>query len=247
MCVFFKQGICLKGNKCKFSHKRKNAAPKKRDLHNDERDKARAGTCLVLCVRCVALPHTAAFLFARMVVHLVTAPLTVPVLVSSGHDGQVGPEQAGGSGREEREAREQEPPDGHCAWARARCRLRGAPPSALSHSATATEQVCKYFLDAIEREQYGWFWACPNGGKECKYRHALPPGFVFKTRRERELDKLLEMNKEDAATIETIIDEEVRAHHAVLPPLPACPLTVVVVCRRRWPHLCSAPSCQRRV
>ena len=121
------------------------------------------------------------------------------------------------------------------------------PPSALSHSATATEQVCKYFLDAIEREQYGWFWACPNGGKECKYRHALPPGFVFKTRRERELDKLLEMNKEDAATIETIIDEEVRAHHAVLPPLPACPLTVVVVCRRRWPHLCSAPSCQRRV
>ena len=43
-----------------------------------------------------------------------------------------------------------------------------------------TDIVCKYFLDAIETKKYGWFWECPNGGDKCKYRHALPPGFVLK-------------------------------------------------------------------
>ncbi|RRT64243.1 hypothetical protein B296_00041980, partial [Ensete ventricosum] len=38
--------------------------------------------------------------------------------------------------------------------------------------------VCKYFLDAVEKKQYGWFWVCPNGGKDCHYRHALPPGYL---------------------------------------------------------------------
>ena len=45
---------------------------------------------------------------------------------------------------------------------------------------TTTEIVCKHFLDAIESGKYGWFWECPNGGDKCKYRHALPPGFVLK-------------------------------------------------------------------
>lgn len=45
---------------------------------------------------------------------------------------------------------------------------------------TTTEIVCKFFLDAIEQRKYGWFWECPNGGDACKYRHALPPGFVLK-------------------------------------------------------------------
>lgn len=45
---------------------------------------------------------------------------------------------------------------------------------------TTTEIVCKFFLDAIEKKSYGWFWECPNGGDACKYRHALPPGFVLK-------------------------------------------------------------------
>ena len=27
----------------------------------------------------------------------------------------------------------------------------------------------------------GRFWQCPNGGKDCKYRHALPPGYVLKS------------------------------------------------------------------
>ena len=46
---------------------------------------------------------------------------------------------------------------------------------------TTTEIVCKHFLEAIEQKKYGWFWECPNGGDSCKYRHALPPGFVLKS------------------------------------------------------------------
>lgn len=33
----------------------------------------------------------------------------------------------------------------------------------------ATQIICKFFLDAVEKKQYGWFWKCPNGG-DCKYR-----------------------------------------------------------------------------
>lgn len=33
-----------------------------------------------------------------------------------------------------------------------------------------TDIVCKFFLEAIEKNQYGWFWECPNGGAKCHYR-----------------------------------------------------------------------------
>ncbi len=29
--------------------------------------------------------------------------------------------------------------------------------------------MCKYFLEAVEKMQYGWFWQCPNGDT-CHYR-----------------------------------------------------------------------------
>lgn len=58
-----------------------------------------------------------------------------------------------------------------------------------------TDIVCKHFLDAVEKKQYGWFWVCPNGGKTCHYRHALPPGYVLKSQMkallEEEGDKML--------------------------------------------------------
>ncbi|CAI9780151.1 unnamed protein product [Fraxinus pennsylvanica] len=57
-----------------------------------------------------------------------------------------------------------------------------------------TDIVCKYFLEAVEKKQYGWFWVCPNGGKDCHYRHALPPGYVLKSQMkaliEEEADKI---------------------------------------------------------
>ncbi|KAG8766501.1 hypothetical protein FRC12_006846 [Ceratobasidium sp. 428] len=48
---------------------------------------------------------------------------------------------------------------------------------------TTTDIVCKYFIEAIETQRFGWFWECPNGGEKCMYRHALPPGFVLKADR----------------------------------------------------------------
>ncbi|KAJ1543644.1 hypothetical protein HK096_008307 [Nowakowskiella sp. JEL0078] len=72
-----------------------------------------------------------------------------------------------------------------------------------------TDIVCKHFLEAIESRKYGWFWECPNGGKVCKYRHALPPGFILKKketeeeRRERE-----QSEKENEITLEQFIEEE---------------------------------------
>lgn len=43
-----------------------------------------------------------------------------------------------------------------------------------------TAIICKFFLEAVEKKLYGWFWKCPNGG-ECKYRHALPQGYMLKS------------------------------------------------------------------
>jgi len=65
-----------------------------------------------------------------------------------------------------------------------------------------TKIVCKYFLDAIEDKKYGWFWECPNGGEKCQYVHALPPGFVLKSK------KVAEEDEEEPTPLEEIIEEE---------------------------------------
>ncbi|TDH73215.1 hypothetical protein CCR75_000521 [Bremia lactucae] len=72
-------------------------------------------------------------------------------------------------------------------------------------NAKQTEIVCKYFLDAIEKSLYGWFWVCPNGGTSCKYRHALPPGYIYKSKKDRDLEK---SNKVIEISIEEIIEQQ---------------------------------------
>lgn len=76
-----------------------------------------------------------------------------------------------------------------------------------------TEIICKHFLDAVEKKQYGWFWVCPNGGKECHYRHALPPGYVLKS----QMKALLEEESEKI-TIEEEIENQ-RAKVATTTPM----------------------------
>lgn len=50
----------------------------------------------------------------------------------------------------------------------------------------------------------GWFWECPNGGSQCKYRHALPPGFVLKSQRKKdeEAEKAKEISLEEFLEVE---------------------------------------------
>ncbi|KAJ9184208.1 hypothetical protein P3X46_003956 [Hevea brasiliensis] len=69
-----------------------------------------------------------------------------------------------------------------------------------------TEIVCKYFLEAVEKKQYGWFWVCPNGGKDCHYRHALPPGYVLKS----QMKALLEEESEKMPIEEEIENERAK-------------------------------------
>ncbi|KAL3531887.1 hypothetical protein ACH5RR_005408 [Cinchona calisaya] len=66
-----------------------------------------------------------------------------------------------------------------------------------------TDIVCKYFLEAVEKKQYGWFWVCPNGGKDCHYRHALPPGYVLKS----QMKALIEEETEKISIEEEIEDQ----------------------------------------
>jgi len=53
----------------------------------------------------------------------------------------------------------------------------------------ATSLPCHHFLNAISEKKYGWFWVCPNG-HDCKYKHALPPGFVMQSKDAKKLEKI---------------------------------------------------------
>ena len=136
LCVNFKNGACIKGDKCKFSHDlnvgRKST---KIDLYTDARD-----------------------------------------------------------GKKE--------DDDMSKWDQQK--LESVILSKHGNPRTTTDIVCKYFLEAIETQKYGWFWKCPNGDKECKYRHALPPGFVLKAKAKKDA----EADKENEISLEELIETE---------------------------------------
>ena len=60
----------------------------------------------------------------------------------------------------------------------------------------STDIICKYFLDALDNNKYGWFWSCPNGGT-CMYKHALPKGYVLKKDQKRQEKERQEISIED--------------------------------------------------
>eukprot|EP00201_Polytomella_parva_P013352 CAMPEP_0175057594 /NCGR_PEP_ID=MMETSP0052_2-20121109/11346_1 /TAXON_ID=51329 ORGANISM="Polytomella parva, Strain SAG 63-3" /NCGR_SAMPLE_ID=MMETSP0052_2 /ASSEMBLY_ACC=CAM_ASM_000194 /LENGTH=339 /DNA_ID=CAMNT_0016322815 /DNA_START=36 /DNA_END=1051 /DNA_ORIENTATION=+ len=63
--------------------------------------------------------------------------------------------------------------------------------------------ICKHFLDAVERRLYGWFWKCPSGA-DCKYRHALPTGYMLKS----QMKELLEEEAKNVKDVSETIEEE---------------------------------------
>lgn len=80
-----------------------------------------------------------------------------------------------------------------------------------------TDIICKYFLDAIENQKYGWFWQCPNGDT-CIYRHALPPGYKLKTKEDKDekkdagppIEELIELEraKLDSSSLTMVTEDE---------------------------------------
>jgi len=79
-------------------------------------------------------------------------------------------------------------------------KLRSVVLSKHGNPKTTTDKVCKFFIEAVENQKYGWFWTCPNGGDKCMYKHSLPPGFVLKTKEQRAAEKAL-MDKSPLATL----------------------------------------------
>ncbi|THU89696.1 hypothetical protein K435DRAFT_728875 [Dendrothele bispora CBS 962.96] len=82
-------------------------------------------------------------------------------------------------------------------------KLRNVVLSKAGNPRTTTDIVCKYFIQAIETQKYGWFWQCPNG-ENCQYRHALPPGFVLKSERKAKE----EAEKANVISIEEFLEVE---------------------------------------
>ncbi|KAJ8488226.1 hypothetical protein ONZ51_g3702 [Trametes cubensis] len=82
-------------------------------------------------------------------------------------------------------------------------KLRKVVLSKSGNPRTTTDIVCKYFIQAIETEKYGWFWECPNGDS-CHYRHALPPGFVLKSQKKA----IEDAEKANAISLEEFLEVE---------------------------------------
>jgi len=104
-------------------------------------------------------------------------------------------------------------------------------------------QICRHFLKAVEKGQYGWFWECADGAK-CKYRHALPPGFVLKKSKEEE-------DEEEQISLSQLIEEERYGPSSVCLCVYVCLCVCVSVClcgqntpgvilfRRTTPAMCA--------
>lgn len=88
-------------------------------------------------------------------------------------------------------------------------KLRSVVLSKKGNQRTTTDKVCKYFIEAIEDGKYGWFWICPNGADKCMYKHALPPGFILKTREQRAAEKaLMDKSPLKTLTLEDFLETE---------------------------------------
>jgi len=88
-------------------------------------------------------------------------------------------------------------------------KLRSVVLSKHGNPRTTTDKVCKFFIEAVENQKYGWFWVCPNGGDKCMYKHSLPPGFVLKTKEQRAAEKaLMDKSPMSTLTLEDFLESE---------------------------------------
>lgn len=100
------------------------------------------------------------------------------------------------------EKKEQHENDDMSTWDEAKLR---EVVSRKGNPKATTDIVCKHFLQAVETGKYGWFWECPDGGDKCKYRHALPPGFVLKSQKKKDEED----SKNQEISLEEFLEVEV--------------------------------------
>ncbi|KAH8991172.1 hypothetical protein EDB92DRAFT_681411 [Lactarius akahatsu] len=82
-------------------------------------------------------------------------------------------------------------------------KLRSVILSKHGNPRTTTDIVCKFFIEAVETQKFGWFWQCPSG-ELCQYRHALPPGFVLKSQKKA----LEEAERANTISLEEFLEVE---------------------------------------
>ena len=90
-------------------------------------------------------------------------------------------------------------------------------PRAKLGKAPDTIITCRDFLEAVEKNLYGFNWVCPNGGDNCPYRHMLPQGYVLNRDKGAQ-----DESSDDEMTLEEKIEEE----RAALPSDGLTPVTL---------------------
>ena len=65
--------------------------------------------------------------------------------------------------------------------------------------------TCRDFLEAVEKNLYGFNWVCPTAGDNCQYRHMLPQGYVLNRDKPTGADA---EESDDEMTLEEKIEEE---------------------------------------
>ena len=81
--------------------------------------------------------------------------------------------------------------------------------------------TCKNFIEAVEKQLYGFNWVCPSGGDTCQYRHMLPAGYVID--REKGLKKG-EASEDEGEKL--TMEEEIEEQRAALPADGLTPVTL---------------------
>ena len=81
--------------------------------------------------------------------------------------------------------------------------------------------TCKHFIEAVEKDLYGFNWICPNNGDDCNYMHRLPQGYVLLK------DKKVKMpGDEDSDADELTLEEKIEQERHALPSEGLIPVTL---------------------
>lgn len=80
--------------------------------------------------------------------------------------------------------------------------------------------TCRFFIDAVEADLYGFNWVCPNNGDDCNYMHRLPQGYVLVK------DKKVKMPGDVDSDEDMPLEEKIEIERQQLPSEGLIPVTL---------------------